>query len=374
MQLKIAKQVCFIMATFFLLLLFFFNSCKKVPDRNRNSVSRVDTIVVPKDTIRTEFMNVTSVLLDSGGNPLSGVFYTIIPTSIPSGFSLPYNPYIGGYTNAAGKLYAVAITNTANVLTVYQYAKCGTALYSKSFNTLNTDIDLGNIIVPPDTVTSIISGTVVDCSLNSVKTGSVILEEDYSSAANRRTFKAQIKPNGTFQFSLPVCNKTDSLPVIIYVADVNGFQTGNRVYFGIHYPVNNIGKISACNNSDTSEFINYTVDSNQYLLYSPSNPNYHPENPAWTFLRAGNQELHASSPGIYFGIDGYLAVGKPGLTLVEFDLPNLSEETDTNPLVTISEDGPVGGYLAGNIRLKVVGIDSTTKYNASCTFRVKRQQ
>ena len=376
MQIKIAKHVCFLIASIFLLVFIVFNSCKKIDRTKTSTTVPRDTTTVPKDSPHTEFMKVTAVLRDSTGKPLSNMFYTIIPNSIPNDFILPYYPNAGGWTDSLGNLNTVALTNTDDVLTVYKNSDCGTVEYSKSFHTLDTNINLGTIFIRLDTISTLVSGTIIDCNNNSVKTGTVIIEEGIynSSPQNQKQYETSIKTDGTFSFALPVCNKTDSIPVIIYAEDASGLQIGNRLYFSLHSPENSIGKITACTNTDTTQFLKITFDSSEHTYPFVDNPNSHPEaGSVWTYITGQNQldgELVVN-----FGIDGILAVRKPGLSLVQFDIePNYSE-ADSPPVVTITEDGPIGGYIAGIIKLKLESLDIThSLHDATCSFRVKRKQ
>jgi hypothetical protein len=365
MESKIAKHVCFLLAAFFLLI-FIFNSCKKVRDTNRTRIPSVsvdsvkaDSVVIPKDT--TGFIEVKATLMDNAGKPLSNTYYTISTLSYPDKIA-------SYFTDSSGSLYNTTFKNTTHVLSVYATENCGTAFFSKIFVTHDSDTDLGIIVVPADTVIGTVAGTIVDCSNNPVTTGKVILSKELNN------YTAEIKGDGTFSFTLPLCNKTDSVPVIIYAEDASGQQIGNRVYFSLNSPATNIGKIKACNNLDTLQFFNYTIDSAHYSLYPPDNPYAHPETPNWTFFSGGNQLTGGTF--VYFGIEGYLAVNKPGLSLVQFDIyPGYGEHPETPPIVNITEDGPIGGYIAGNIKLKIETLDeSHSIHDATCSFRVKRKQ
>jgi hypothetical protein len=373
MQVKMAKPVCFLLATTnFLLLFVFFNSCKKIHETKASTVSSTDTTKHSNDTVQIDSSTIrvklTGKLLDSLGKPLSNFFYAIKPVSNPDTIY-----FSSGITDSLGKINNYDLhLKTAYILIVYEF--CGTPIYSKSFNTFNTDIDLGNIIVPPDSISTIVTGRVVDCNNNLLTTGNIIVEGVlFKNLLNPRRYEASIKPDGTFKLQFPICNKSDSAPVIIYASDANGTQVGNRVYFSLHYPETDIGKIEACNNSDTLQFFNYTIDSIHYSLYPPDNPDAHPETPNWTFFFGGN--LLTGGTYVYFGIDGYLAVNKPGLSLIEFDIYPGYGEAETPPIVNITEDGPIGGYISGNIKLQIETLDdSHSIHDASCNFRVKRKQ
>ena len=260
--------------------------------------------------------------------------------------------------------------NTAYILKVSQSLNCGTFDYSKNFTTVNINLDLGNIIIQTNEISVTVTGTVVDCNNNLIKTGNIILEE--YNFEDRNKYQSSINPDGTFKLTFTVC-KTDSIPVIIYAEDASGLQIGNRVYFSLHSPENNIGKITACTNTDTTQFLKITLDTSEYTYYFPDNPDSHPENPGWTFITAGNRMKGETQ--VYFGIDGFLAIGKPGLSLIEFDIdPGYDEHSEYVPIVNITEDGPIGGYIAGNIKLKVETLDTHSIHDASCSFRVKRKQ
>jgi hypothetical protein len=374
MRFKIATLLRFVFA---ILLLNFvaFNSCKKVKNDGSNVVpppraDSTDTTPPP-----TKVMKVTAFLVDSAGKPLPGLFYAVIPASIPVGFTLPFHPEIPGWTDSLGTLNAEVLSRTDNVLTVYLHPGCSMAMYTKSFAAHDTDINLRNIIMPSGTLSLLITGMVTSCNSDPIKTGTVVIKEDIYNIPpeDQKQYRATVKADGTFKFAFPVCATTDSVPVIMYFEDAHGLQVGDRVYYSLNYPGKNIEKIEACNNSDTTQFITYSFDSSSHTYYFPDNPNAHPENPIWTFFSAGN--IYSAATQIYFGIDGMLAVGKPGLSLVEFDIdPGYGESSSSQPVVNITEDGPVGGYIAGNINLKIEKLDSNLVSDAKCSFRVKRKQ
>lgn len=367
MQIKIAKHVCFRIAII-LLIFILFNSCKKVHDTNTSPViPRTDTTKNPVDTtknIDTSRTIVTAKLIDSSGKALSNVTCIFIPYNLPNvGFS--------AFSDSLGNVKMILDNYTTYTLRVSQSLNCGTFAYSKNFTTLNTSFDLGNIVIQTNSISFTVTGTVVDCNNNPIRTGNIILEEyNYQ---DRNKYQSSINPDGTFKLTFTVC-KTDSVPVIIYAEDGSGVQVGNRVYFSLHSPEINIGKINACNNSDTLQFFNYTIDSTHYSLYPPDNPDAHPETPNWTFFSGGSQLTGGTF--VYFGIDGYLAINKPGLSLVQFDIyPGYGEHPEPQPIVNITEDGPIGGYIAGNIKLKIEALDTShSVHDATCSFRVKRKQ
>ncbi len=373
MRSKIFTFVCLALITL-LLLSTAFLSCNKAKKDGSVSVPPADTTTNHKSP--TKFMNVTAVLVDSTGKPLRGLFCTVIPDSIPQDFILPFYPEIGAWTDSSGKFTTAALSNTTDILTVYLKAGCKAGMYAKSISLRETDTSLGNIIIPLNPVSIDISGTVTKCNNEPANIGTVMIEEDVPGIApeNQKRYLALVKADGTFKFALPSCPKTDSVPVMIHYQDPTGTQIGNRVYYSIKNSGNNVGKIAACNNADTTQFITYTFDSTSHTYYFPDNPDSHPENPVWTFFFAVNPV--AEDTLIYFGIDGKMAVGKPGLSLVQFDIhPGYGEHAASPPVVNITEYGPVGGYIAGDIKLQIEKLDTShSGIDAKCSFRVKRKQ
>jgi hypothetical protein len=368
MQLKIAKRLCFLIASIFLLIFIAFNSCKKVDDTNQNPViPRVDSTKNSVDTTKntdTSKTIVTARLLDSSGKALSNAPCIFISYNLPnSGFE--------AFSDSLGNVKIILDKNTSYILRVSQSLNCGTFNYSKNFTTVDINLDLGNLVIKTDATSYTVTGTVVDCNNNLVKTGNIILEEyNYQ---DRNNIQSSINPDGTFKLTFTVC-KTDSVPVIIYAEDPSGQQIGNRIYFSLHSPENNIGKITACTNTDTSQFLKITIDTSEYIYSFVDNSNSHPEaGLVWTYITGQNQMTGPFE--VNFGIDGFLAVGKPNLSLVQFDIEPKYSEADSPPFVVITEDGPIGGYIAGNIKLKLETLDDTHSiHDATCIFRVKRKQ
>lgn len=360
------KHVYFLIATILLLFFFIFNSCKKVHDKNSTQIPHVpvDSVKIPKDTIGT--INVTARLLDSLGKPLANVVYLMISSTTSP------NQTTSGSTDSSGNIKNIIAKSANYILYVYASDYCG-PLYSQAFITLNTDISLGNIVVP--IMTFMVTGTVIDCNNNVVNTGKVFLQflhKDSSSSINA---------DGTFNFVLPSCNKTDSIPVILWAADANGLQTGNRLYFSLHLGNNDVGKIFGCYiDSGTNEFMKYSVDSTHYSFVSPADPFSESVDPAthWMFIGGGNLNS-GTAPGVYFALTGNVGVGSTDVSIDEFNIfPDYGRHVTNStpqPIVNITEYGPIGGYIAGNItKIKIEDLKDQSVHDATCSFRIKRTE
>jgi hypothetical protein len=312
--------------------------------------------------------------VDSTGKPLPNLWFTIRATSDSFNF---YSQL--GLTDSLGHLAGTALhVRTVYTLNVYQYNFCGAPVFSKIFttpNTVQTDLDLGSFVVEP--VSAIIIGTAVDCNNNPVKNGSVTAEVDIqntdpnnSNLIIQQRYHSSINADGSFQLKVPVC-KTDSVGAAIYVEDATGNQVGNKVFYSIHYPATNIGKIQGCNSTDTLQFLNITIDSNKYSFH----PNHFIETPGdltSTFIIADQLPTDAD-----FRLFGFLAVGKPNLNLLQFELFENGDQYEYfgfGFLVNINEYGPVGGYIAGNIQDTLYDIQQRIYRAATVNFRVKRKR
>src|SRR3569623_588091 len=170
MIMKTAKHIYFVVAMV-LLVFVTFNSCKKNHYKNPYSGTLPS---IPIDSLNSK-MNVAAKLVDSTGKPLPNLWFTIRATSDSFNF---YSQL--GLTDSTGHIAGTALhVRTVYSLNVYQYNFCGAPVFSKIFttpNTLQTDVDLGSFVVEP--VSTIITGTAVDCNNNPVKNGSVMAEVD----------------------------------------------------------------------------------------------------------------------------------------------------------------------------------------------------
>ena len=312
-----------------------------------------------------EVVSVTCKLVDNSGNALPGLFVSITPQSYPLNVS-------HSSSDASGNVRAIAYENTDNLLTVYGSLNCGTPVFSTHFNTLNRDTALGNLIVS-GLVTANVTGNVVDCNNGPIGSGYVIVQKD------QKNYQYPINSNGTFGFSIPICNATDAEVVSVLAEDNATFQTGSPMNISLKAGNNNVGTLSACvNNSSSVEFMNFTIDTVHYSLLSPVDPFNESVDPAthWTQISGGG--LSSSAPSVFFTLTGNVAVGQGSID--EFDItPDYGryvtdQNGDPQPIVNITEYGPVSGYITGNITLKIVSLSDASVHDATCSFRVARKE
>ncbi|MGN6802559.1 MAG: carboxypeptidase-like regulatory domain-containing protein [Ginsengibacter sp.] len=311
-----------------------------------------------------ETVKVTAKLVDNAGNPLPNLFVRITPQSEPqSSFA--------STSDSQGNIITSTYENRINQLQVYGSLNCGTPVYSATFSTTNRDTSLGSIAIN-GVITANLAGSVVDCNNNPIISGSVIVQKD------NKNYRFPINTNGTFAFNIPICNTTDPEAVTVFAEDNVSSETGNAVNFSINDGNNILGTIRACSNNSTIEFMNYSIDSTPYSLVAPVDTFTEWVDPAlhWTGITGWN--IYNSVPSVHFYLTGAISVGSKEVSIDEFDIGDnygrYADSTTAAPVVNITEYGPVGGYISGNIKVKIESLADHSVHDATCSFRVKRNE
>jgi hypothetical protein len=309
----------------------------------------------------TALVPFTCRLTTASGNPLPN-------TSIKLNYLCCQSYYTWTVTDSAGYATATMPENSRYLLEVFGTRDCGSPVLSQNFSTTDTGASLGNIIVN-DIAMAIVSGSVNNCNGTSITNGLIIVQKDGN------TYRYPLSSDGTFSFTIAVCNSTNTADISIMALDNATLQPGNVQYVTLKSGDNALGKINACfvaNNSD-QEFINYSVDNVNYNLASPQD----------SFIQYSLRPL----PNQYSGINGmkngngsitqqmyFHYYGEPivGSTQVILDDLNVTDEFDRSSppsvSINITEAGPIGGYIAGNFEAYVhpyPGQD-TTRYKFVC--------
>ncbi|MGH2565558.1 MAG: hypothetical protein ACRDE5_13665, partial [Ginsengibacter sp.] len=275
-------------------------------------------------------VKVTCKLVDNSGNALPGLFVKIVPDSYPQ------NVYTTTSDSQGNVKDFYTYENTGNLLTVYGSLNCGNAIFSTNFTTTNRDTVLGNLTVN-GLITATVTGSVVDCNNNPITSGHVIVQKD------EKNYQYDVSSNGTFNFNIPICNATDSEPVIIIAEDNATSQTGAPVNVSLNDGNNNVGAISTCLNNSSLEFMNYTIDSAHYSLVSPVDPFDESVDPAThsTQIIGGDISSAGPGPGVFFKLTGSIAVGSSSVSIDEFDItPEYGRYVTDNtpqPVVNITD-------------------------------------
>ena len=309
-------------------------------------------------------VKVTGKLIDNAGNPLPNLFVKISPASNPQ-----YK--LTAISDSQGNVVVYTLENNMNLITVYGSLNCGTPVFSTNLTTINRDTTFGSLSIS-NLIKANVSGSIVDCNNNPVTSGSVIVQKD------NINYQYAINSNGTFNFSIPVCNATDPEPVTIIAEDNSTLQTGDPVSISLNNGSNSVGTLKACTNNSSLEFMNFTVDSAHYSLASPVDTFSESVEPGTNWTGISGQDISGSVPSVFFYLTGTVAVGSPDVSIDEFDIGSnygrYGDSTTPPPIVNITEYGPVGGYIGGYIKVKIENLNDHSVHDATCSFRVKRKE
>jgi hypothetical protein len=308
-------------------------------------------------------VKVSCKLSDNAGNPLPNLFVKIVSPSHPE------NGVLITTSDSQGNVTAYTSENTAKLLTVYGSLSCGSPVFSTSFNTTNQDTSIGTLTIAA-LIMANLSGNVADCNHNPVTSGYVIVQKD------QKNYQYGINSDGTFNFRLPICNATNSEPVSIITEDNATSQTSPPVNVLLNAGMNQIGTLTACANNSSGEYMNYTIDSTHYSLVSPVDTFTEAIIPGNNWTGISGIDRSGTGLSVYFTLTGTLAVGSQNLSIDEFDIGQEygRNPTPSLPIVNLTEYGPVGGYIAGSIKVKIQNLNDFSVHDGTCTFRVKRSQ
>ena len=294
---------------------------------------------------------------DATGNPIPFILVEITVAGT--------NNTAFGYTDASGYVNGAVPNNAQLILNIHESYSCSNPIYTQTFNTTNTNISLGNIIVSSNLGVATVSGTVTDCNNNPVTNGYLIL----LTGSQYKWFA--LSNTGTFNFSTLICN--NSISATLVAEDLNALQQNSPLTVTLVTGTNTIGNLQACNNS-IAEFMDYSINGNNYTFASPVD----------SITLSGN----ASSPNFYvfashIGVNNgsALSFSSQGIglnsiqQLAYFEAAQLPSTANfQSPIsVNITEYGPIGQFISGNFTgVSINSQPPNTSYNVNCNFRVRR--
>jgi hypothetical protein len=297
---------------------------------------------------------------DQNGNPIRYATVKLVATSRDN--STGY-----GYTDSAGYVHGKIFANATFTLALI--SQCQTAIYTQTFSSTTTAVNLGTIVVTVTNVSATISGTAITCAGAPVTNGyaQIYVADHY--------YNANIS-NGAFSINISLCSTPATATVL--AVDVAGTQQGTSTTLTLNAGANAAGQLSACGTS-TQQFINWTVNGTTYALTTP------PDSIAGYFASQGTTFNQTSVSGysinnlparaIQFTFDGF--ANTTSVHQLQFiggtNLDSSNGFPSTNILVNITEYGAVGQFIAGNF----AGVVNSAFYsprNVTCSFRVRRQR
>ena len=212
-----------------------------------------------------------------------------------------------------------------------------------------------------------LTGTVTNCGGQAVTDG-------YVQTYDHGFYNRIPVINGAFHFSGLSCT---NLPVNIVAIDNATYQQGPVKTVTLVSGANDLGALSACGTS-TVGTLSFTIDGVPKTITEPKDPIYSylltpSSGSAWTQIVQLSGASNGTPP-MTFQFDGGNATGAShGVTDVFSTAFSSGRGYWPTPIaVTITEYGPIGGFVAGSFSGSLIEFDNSAVHTFSCTFRVKR--
>ena len=291
--------------------------------------------------VPSNYIKLSGCISDQNGKPVQGLSVYVSSTNFGTGYaSTDDKGLFGGY-----------VPNNDD-LTIKIYDQCNTLLYIKDLGTLNTDTDLGKIIVNISDPIKI-TGKLLDCSGNALATGLVTLQDDSSTVA-----QVQSKADGSFEFVLNNCSKKNALKLTAY--NYSDPLQSNPITVQINSSDINIGDIIVC--SSLNEYLQVITGTSNYI-YSVVNFTSQ-QNIYYLNGTTGNYGMYISMSSINNNIGemtyiegGYPENGVFKSLFCNF-CPNTSCGCDPNDKMIFTNFSTTGDYSIGSFS-GIVKSDST---------------
>lgn len=314
---------------------------------------------VPNDYVQLDL-----TLHNADGSPIP--FALVRVTDLGS---TGYNSMAYGYTDSSGFVRGAVPSNAQLKVEVFSNYWCTSSNYSQTVTTTNTNLSLGTIIINTSTSSATVTGTVVDCSNNPVSNGNIIVHEGWQYT------RYPLNADGTFSFSRMLCSGTGT--VMLIPEDIANAVQGDPVSQTLTTGANAVGTLQACGVSIT-EFLTWAVDGGATTTLAPpaDSLGQYGSGSTNSFFISGSANIGGpSTTSLSFGVDATgIAVGTTQVLQNIYASQILSQNISitTNPVVNITEYGPVGGFIAGNFNATVIDNTTSTTHTIVCSFRVRR--
>ncbi|MCP9750708.1 carboxypeptidase-like regulatory domain-containing protein [Ferruginibacter sp. HRS2-29] len=281
------------------------------------------------------------------------------------------DPNIGAssFTNNEGYVSGAVLANTALVMEVYTVCGGINLVYSQNINATTSDIDLGTITANLGDIVKI-TARVVDCNGAAVTDGWVLLR-----IANVTWHMPVV--NGDVDFSTTACTNMNSSYVAV---NWGGSQQSVIQNITLVPGNNNLGTIQACGVSATG-FLDYSIDNGPTIHLTQEREIQKMiatfdgvSTNIITIDRDGNPQ-----PNMAFEFGGGSTIGSShqASLFASRGFPSGRANTNNPPysplVVTITEFGDWGGFVAGSFSGHVQDETDHTDHLVQCNFRVRRQ-
>jgi len=318
--------------------------------------------------VPSNFVQFNCTLVNEAGAPIPYTWVKITNVNYPQSYSY-------GLTDSSGFVAGAVPNNASLKLEVFTQFDCGTAAFTQTFSTTSSNLSLGNLTIQNTIAhTANVSGTVTDCNNAAVSNGYIIMLK------NNQYYRYNLSSTGTFNFSNLLCNG-NSESVTFIAEDNSSNQQSSPLNFTINTGNNTVPNIQACGTT-TEQFINLNINGTDYNYSSPVdsfsffiNTQTNPVSIWLSGMRSGGSTIFNQT---------YLQISEANISagstqqLMNFNTSHVGNDSTsiTTPInVQITEYGSVGQFIAGNFSGAFIGSAPTsTVYNTSCTFRIRRNR
>ena len=308
--------------------------------------------------VPANYVQFNCTVVNAAGLPLPNVFVKISRIANPgsSGF---------GYTNSLGYTGGAIPNNTQLLLEVFGNFLCSTPVYTQILTTTNTNVSLGTITILASFSSTVLNGSVINCNNAPVTNGYIMLQDGFYFS------REQLNSNGSYSVNRLFCNSPQN--IILIGEDFSAGQQSIPVNVSVQAGINNIPVIQACGVS-MQQFLNYSINGTSYSYIVPPDGlilSGSGTNTEYSIFATNN--ANPISTMIRFNRTG-IATGSVQ-NLFQFRPVQIIDSTNINNAIgiNITEYGNVGQYMSGNFSGVITGSPpSSTIYNITCAFRIKR--
>ena len=293
----------------------------------------------------------------SEGTPLQNYRIIIKRTNVTDNTKLS----VQAVTDSTGTINGPLPAN--EVVTLSIVGSCGESIFSKSIGPVGMDTDFGNMLVEiPNYSWKTVTGRLVDCNDQPVKKGYFTL------LTQKEVYRAGVDSTGRFTLKFLNCNNVTSGNATGY--DVVSNREGDVMTVNLPTATTNTGDIRICGAVVQNQFIDYKINTNQFVLITPTD------------------SVTASYSGINLNIMGrskdnskYINFqcqtdGSLGLKKLIFFTANSAREVNTNNANVEIIKWDANGLVEGKINAMMTTYDSlqtSRNVQIDLSFSVKRK-
>ncbi len=310
--------------------------------------------------VPTPVVNLNAVIKDQNGNPLAFRQLRLNAPNLGFGFAT---------TDQNGEISGAIPAGAIISIEIY-FATCSYYFPLTTIGPFTSNTNLGTITVnvPED---KLVTGRVVNCSGNAVTNGFVIINY------GQRIYSSIVNSNGEFSLTITACNATDTACQIIAV-DNNAQLQSSSITVRLPNATINIGNISACGNTPTTQFMTYSFDNRPPVTFTE----------AWSFSRIeGTKNVGDTSitvimtdsgagPGLFINFKDNNSINGPSpLVYVHFN-ESFTQHVPAQPInvMLTSYASQVGEFYSGSFSGDIVDVRDINgvRHPFTCSFRLRR--